>query len=115
MKRIFPAVLLLLAAITVMGGKCADRLDNAEERQICDDLSEKLCAKWFDCWPVISTQGWESQSNCEVIVKETCADSDELYDCDVDNDDLEDCNNSVEGSECGQLPASCWSLMECAE
>jgi len=105
-----------LAAVLVVGALVSGcpRRDEAKEQVICDELSQRLCDKWFDCWPVVSTELWDDTETCVDVVKPTCASGDELYECDMDNDDLEDCNDKIEGSACGDMPASCVDLVECS-
>jgi len=112
-RRVLTTMLLLAAFATgaILSG--CPRRDDAEERVVCGDLAQKLCDKWFECWPVISAEWWNDQEECSAAVKATCANGDELYECDMDNDDLLDCDDNVEDSPCGSLPASCVDLIEC--
>jgi hypothetical protein len=102
------AVLLALLAAGCPRG------DAAEERDICAELADRLCAKWFECWPLIATDWWGDEATCVDGVQPTCANADELYECDMDNGDLADCNDNVDTSECGSLPQSCIDLVDCS-
>jgi hypothetical protein len=104
-------VIVLVAPLTA--GRCAEKADESEERRLCDDLSAGLCAKWFECWPVISADWWDDVETCEVSIKANCSNSEQLYECDLDNEELEECADGVDGSACGSLPQSCHDFVEC--
>jgi hypothetical protein len=112
-RRTFYLLLTVAAALCLTAGRCAEKTDEGEERQLCDELSQSLCAKWFDCWPVISAEWWGDVEDCEDIVFANCSNSEALYECDLDNADLEECADGVEGSACGSLPSSCHDFVEC--
>lgn len=111
MYKIVLISLAITTAVILSGGRC----EEAQERRLCDELSERLCEKWFDCWPVISGEIWEDRDTCESTVRANCANSEELYECDIEQDDLEDCNDGIEGSACGSLPDSCTEFVDCSE
>jgi hypothetical protein len=106
-----PIFLILIGFLAIGAGRC----EEAKEHNLCEDLSEKLCAKWFDCWPVISTELWDDVEYCQDVVRANCSNSEELHECDIDQADLEDCNDGIEGSACGELPDSCFEFVDCGE
>jgi len=104
-------MLLFAAMLTLVSGRC----DEAEEDRLCEDLAEDLCSKWFECWPVISIGWWGDVGTCRTRTKANCSNTEVLYDCDLDNDDLRDCADNVDGSSCGFLPTSCQDFVDCNE
>ena len=111
MRNFLLALLMILTATILSGGRC----EEAQERRLCDELSERLCAKWFDCWPLISGEIWDDVDTCEDSVRVSCSNSEELWECDLETADLEDCNDGIEGSACGSLPSSCTEFVDCSE
>ncbi len=87
--------------------------EEAIESQLCKSTADKLCAKWFDCWPIISEEIWLDLDTCETGMKAACDRSEAWSDCDVDNDSLRDCDDAVEGSACGDVPDSCRDMADC--
>ena len=112
-RRTLHLLLIIAAALTLTAGRCAEKTDEAQESKLCDDLSGALCAKWFDCWPIISADWWGDVEDCEDVVYANCNNSELLYECDLDNADLEDCADGVAGSACGSLPQPCHDFVDC--
>ena len=83
------------------------------ESHLCREASAKVCNKWFTCFPGISTGLWLSRSNCEITMNSWCDDSEVWTGCDVDNNTLRSCNNNIDSSPCGSLPAECYDLQKC--
>ena len=102
-----------LIAVVLALGVCACVADERQEDRLCSELSPKLCEKWFDCFPVVSARIFGNENACEGIVQTNCSSSEFLFDCDLDNSDLNECNQQVEGTACGQLPESCRKMAEC--
>lgn len=87
--------------------------EEATERTLCASVSRKICEKWFNCWPVVSATFWGNQEDCRIVMQANCANSEALYACDLDNLDLMNCDDEIEDSVCGSLPASCTDMVEC--
>jgi hypothetical protein len=107
--------LVLAIALAGAGAASLGCGEEATEAALCDSLSEKLCDKWFECWPVASVTFWVSEPDCRVVMRAYCNNSEALYACDLDNSDLRDCDDGIEDSVCGSLPASCSEMVECYE
>jgi len=86
--------------------------DEMVEAALCRDAADKICDKWFSCWPVISTTTWGTKSECRSTMRDWCSNSEE-WGCDIDNDRLRDCKNNIDNSPCGLLPASCNDIVDC--
>jgi len=115
MRKTMLALFAIALAAPLAAGRCAETNDESEERRLCEDLATDLCAKWFECWPLLSADWWEDVETCEVAIEANCSNSEQLYECDLENDDLEECANGVGGSDCGDLPQSCQDFVECGE
>jgi hypothetical protein len=87
--------------------------EEAIEKLLCRSASNKICNKWFDCWPVISATIWVSLNNCKTEMNNFCDNSEEWSGCDVDNEALRECDQGIEGSPCGSLPPACHNLKDC--
>jgi hypothetical protein len=86
--------------------------DELIEAKLCREASDKVCDKWFACWPVISVTYWGTKNECFTQMRDWCANSEE-WGCDIDNDRLRDCKNNIDNSPCGALPASCSDIVNC--
>ena len=100
---------LIFAGSTVLYLGC----DEAVERALCGSVSQKICEKWFDCYPLVSTGWWGNVSDCRVVMQANCSNSEVLYGCDLDNSDLTQCDNEIGDSTCGSLPPSCEAMVDC--
>ena len=83
------------------------------EKALCKDAAGKICEKWFECWPIASNTLWGSEAACATSMDSFCDDSEAWTGCDVDNAKLTECNDGIEGSACGTLPAACSDLKDC--
>ncbi len=104
------AVLSLFGASGFAEGGCGDE---AIERALCESATNKICDKWFSCWPAMSATAWGNLSSCKASVSTWCSNSEALLGCDVNNDMLRSCNNNIKNSACGLLPAECKSIFTC--
>lgn len=106
-KRVVMTVALL--ALTWGAAGCGELV----EAQLCREASDKICDKWFSCWPVVSTGIWITRDNCFVEMRDWCDHSEAWTGCDVDNQMLRECNNGINSSPCGSLPPACNNLLNC--
>jgi len=102
-------LLTLITALTLLLAGCEER----REAIVCTSLAQKICEKWFDCWPVISEARWTDVAACRSAMQDNCSNSEVLYGCDLDNADLINCDQNVADSPCGSLPQSCTDMIEC--
>ena len=86
--------------------------DEVIEQQLCEDTAEILCSKWFSCWPVVAAAVFTSESDCGVGLVAMCSGS-ELLNCEINNDDLRQCNDDLQGTTCGQTPGTCSDIVTC--
>jgi len=104
---------LALGLLALVAATTQPSCQEAWETQLCKDAADKICAKWFDCWPVVSQNLWGDVDDCAAGMKVLCDDSEAWSDCDVDNEALSECNDGIEGSACGQLPSACHDVADC--
>ncbi len=106
---------LILGVALLAGTVVLPSCDELIEAMLCRQTGEKLCNKWFGCWPIMSATLWGSEAACRTTMREFCDHSDDWVDCDINNDTLSDCNDGIEGSACGSLPSGCTDMYDCWE
>lgn len=109
---------LLMAALALaLGGAglaAAGCGDEAIEAALCRSTANKICPKWFTCFPVFSKALWPNgETQCKSGMQLWCDSSEAYTGCDIDNDKLRKCNNGIAGSQCGSLPAECQQILTC--
>ncbi|MCC7538725.1 MAG: hypothetical protein IT379_21040 [Deltaproteobacteria bacterium] len=105
---------LVAASLCLVGLASTVGCEEAQETVICDSASDKLCNKWFSCRPAVATALWRDEATCRSTVQSTCSNTEILVGCDIDNSDLAQCDQSIEDSACGALPASCEAIIDCS-
>ena len=116
MNRKFKGMIMAAAVLGVFGlsgfgeGGCGDEVI---EKALCESATRKICDKWFSCWPAISKAAWVDVGACKATVSTFCSQSEDLLGCDINNDMLRKCDNGINGSTCGLLPAECKPVFTC--
>jgi hypothetical protein len=100
---------MLTTASALVGG--CDFFDDS----LCIDVSDDICSELFDCFPEASASSYDDHDTCRLAVMASCADSGSLSSCDINNDDLRNCQNAIDSSGCASLPASCQVMLDCVD
>lgn len=103
--------LLVLIGVCLVAG--CGRMDEAIEEALCRSAAQKVCDKWFTCWPTSSKVLWSTTDTCKSSLSAWCSTSESWSGCDLDNDDLRACDNGIAASSCGTLPAACTTMVTC--
>jgi len=112
MRRPWQISLLVPVVILLAGGSLAlSGCGKVRHRLECRELALRICEKWFECYAEASETYWGDVSICEDTVFDVCNDPAE-YGCEVDTDDLIECNDNVSDSPCLRLPASCRHMID---
>ena len=100
-------------ALATSAGSCG-AADEAIEQVLCTNTATSICAKWFKCWPLAARAIFTFESDCKGGLTVMCSGS-ELVACDINNDQLRQCNEAVQGTACLTTPASCLNVLTCYE
>jgi len=104
---------VVVGIAVLLGGTALTGCGELIETKLCREAADKICTKWFSCFPVISATVWISKSNCDSYMSEWCDHSEYYSGCDIDNATLRNCRDGIDGSPCGSLPSSCYDLVDC--
>ena len=88
--------------------------DEAIEKALCKETASIACEKVYNCPAGIFLRTiYGDVNNCKSTVSVTCANSEELAGCDIDNAKLRTCKNQLSGSAGGTWPAEGTDLLRC--
>jgi len=104
---------LTLALVLLALTSCGKVADEAIEAALCNSATDKICSKWFSCWPVVSAGLWTSEADCQTVMDAYCRNTEAIVGCDIDNDRMRDCDSQIASSPCGSVPSSCTLLLDC--
>jgi hypothetical protein len=105
-RLLFAALLLGLWAAPV---GCGEDIDEG----LCTSAAGKICPKWFDCWPDASQEQMGTVNMCLASWDTFCGKADSWTRCDIENDDIQKCDDGVEAADCGAIPYECNKLKDC--
>jgi len=88
--------------------------DEAIEKALCESTAKVACEKVYSCPAgVVLRALYTDVNNCKSALSASCANSEQLYGCDIDNAKLRSCQDKLSGSSCGTWPAECTALLKC--